>query len=320
VVRSRERVLLPTPALVRRVRDLAGDVGAGLVVLDPALPLGLAGLRLGLPYAVIVHGAEVSVPGHLPGTKPMLGRVLRGSSLLVSGGQFAVTEAERAAGGALPGVVVPPGVDVTRFRPLGAEERGAARTAHGLPVDGPVVLAVTRLVPRKGVDVLVAAAALLARDHADLTVAVGGVGRDKARLERLIGATGAPVRLLGRVRHEDLAGLLGAADVFAMPCRRRWAGLEQEGFGIVFLEAAACGVPQVAGDSGGAGEAVAHGETGIVVRSPDDPVAVADALAVLLENPDLRTRMGGAARRRVETEFDYDVLAARLGSALEALE
>jgi phosphatidylinositol alpha-1,6-mannosyltransferase len=175
-------------------------------------------------------------------------------------------------------------------------------------------------VPRKGIDVLVAAAALLAPDYPDLSVAVGGTGRDAGRLARLISTTGAPVRLLGRLRDRDLPGLVAAADVFAMPCRRRWGGLEQEGFGIVFLEAAACGVPQVAGDSGGAGEAVSDGETGFVVSTPDDPVAVADALAVLLDDADLRARMGEAARRRAEADFSYDRLAQTLGAALRAVE
>ena len=305
---------------MRRIERLAREVGATLVLLDPALPLGLAGPRLGLPYAVIVHGAEVSVPARLPGASGLLARVLRGASLVVSGGHWARDEARRAARGPIPAAVVTPGVDVERFRPLSPDERRAVRAAHGLPVDGTLVLSVTRLVPRKGIDVLVAAAALLAPHHPDLTVAVVGTGRDAGRLARLISTTGAPVRMLGRVRDHDLPRLMGAADVFAMPCRRRWGGLEQEGFGIVFLEAAACGVPEVAGDSGGAGEAVSHGETGFVVPAPDDPVAVADALTVLLDDADLRSRMGQAARRRVEAEFSYDRLAQTLSAALEAVE
>jgi phosphatidylinositol alpha-1,6-mannosyltransferase len=101
-----------------------------------------------------------------------------------------------------------------------------------------------------------------------------------------------------------------------MLCRNRWAGLEQEGFGIVFVEAAACGVPQVAGDSGGAAEAVADGETGLVVRDPDDHVAAADAIHELLADPACRAEMGRASRRRVEQELSYDVLAARLAASL----
>lgn len=319
VVRTDAPILLPTPGLARRVRALAADVGAGLVVLDPALPAGLLGPRLGLPYAVVVHGAEVSVPGRLPGGRAALASVLGGARLVVAAGQFVAAEAERAAGRALPSVVVPPGVDVDRFRPLGPEERRAARAAFGLP-PGPLVVAVSRLVPRKGMDVLVAAASLLAPELPGLTVAVAGSGRDRDRLARLIGGTGAPVRLLGRLPDDQLPRLLGCADVFAMPCRNRWGGLEQEGFGIVFLEAAACGVPQVAGASGGAAEAVASGRTGEVVSRPSDPEAVASALRRVLADETRRGAMGAESRRRAEAEFSYDLLAARLNAALEAHE
>ena len=123
-------------------------------------------------------------------------------------------------------------------------------------------------------------------------------------------------RCWGRVSDEDRADLLGAADVFVMACRSRWLGLEQEGFGIVFLEAAAAGVPQIAGDSGGAPEAVLDGVTGLVVEDPGDPGAVAQALRTLLADPTRRRRMGRAARSRVQESFDNDVLASRLAEAL----
>ena len=319
VVRAAEPVLLPTPGLARRIRALAGDVGASLVVLDPALPVGFLGPRLGLPYAVVVHGAEVSVPGRLPGSRQVLAPVFRGARLVVGAGRFVVGEAERAVGRPLPSVVVPPGVDVERFAPLGEDDRVGARARFGLP-PGPLVVAVNRLVPRKGMDVLVAAASLLGPEFPDLTVAVAGAGRDRDRLHRLIEGTAAPVRLLGRVPDADLPPLLGCADVFAMPCRNRWGGLEQEGFGIVFLEAAACGVPAVAGASGGADEAVASGRTGLVVRRPSDPEAVASALRALLGDHDRRRAMGEEARRRAGAEFSYDLLARRLDEALGAVE
>ena len=121
----------------------------------------------------------------------------------------------------------------------------------------------------------------------DLTVAIAGAGRDRARLEARVRATGAPVRLLGAVPDDELPRLYGVADVFVMACRDRWSGLEQEGFGIVFLEAAACGVPQVAGRSGGADEAVVHGQTGLVVDDPGDPGRVAAALRRLLADDEL---------------------------------
>jgi len=316
VVRTSQKVLLPTPSLARRIDALAAETGAGLVMLDPALPVGLLGPRLATPYGLVLHGAEVTVPGRLPGSRALLGRVLRGASEIVAAGGYPAAEAERAAGRALPVTVVPPGVDPGRFRPLDPERRAKSRALFDLPAEGRVVVSLSRLVPRKGMDVLIEASARLASPRPDLVVAIGGSGRDRRRLERLVARSGAPVRLLGRVPEDDLPDLYGCADVYAMLCRNRWAGLEQEGFGIVFLEAAACGVPQVAGASGGAAEAVAEGVTGLVVDTPSAPDAVARALAALLDDPERRATMGAAARRRVEDEFAYDVLARRLAEVL----
>ena len=311
-------VLLPSPWLVRRIDDLAEEVGASLVVLDPALPLGLVGPHLDRPYAVAVHGAEVTVPARLPGGRGGLRTVFGKATHVLASGAYVAAEVQRVGGPGVPVTVLPPGVDVSRFRPLGAHERAAARQGFGLPVDGRVVVGVSRLVPRKGFDVLTAAAARLAPTHPDLVVAIAGTGRQAGALARSTARRSAPVRLLGAVDHATLPLLVGAADVFSVPCRNRWAGLEQEGFGIVFLEAAAVGVPAVAGRSGGTAEAVAHGETGLVVERPSDPSAVASALALLLADPDLRTRMGRRARERAATDFSYDTLASRLRTLLGA--
>ncbi len=317
VVRTPERVLLPTRGLARRIDALAREIGASLILLDPALPVGLVGPRLtAAPYGLVLHGAEVTVPGRLPGTGQLLGRVLRRAEVVVAAGGYPLAEAERAAGQTLPSVMVPPGVDTERFVPLSEPERQAVRRRLGLPIEGRLVVSISRLVPRKGMDTLIRAAALLAPTRPDLTVAIGGGGRDHDRLARLIRRSGAPVRLLGRVDHDDLPALYGCGDVFAMLCRNRWGGLEQEGFGIVFVEAAAAGVAQVAGSSGGAAEAVADGDTGLVVARPNDPAAVAGALGRLLDDPDERARMGKAARARATADFSYDVLAARLAQAL----
>jgi phosphatidylinositol alpha-1,6-mannosyltransferase len=165
-------------------------------------------------------------------------------------------------------------------------------------------------------DVLIEAVNRLAPSYPDLVVAIGGDGRERRHLERLAADSLADVRVLGRVSDDDRAALLGSADVFVMACRNRWGGLEQEGFGIVFLEAAAFAVPQVAGDSGGAPEAVLDGTTGLVVADPSDPGEVAEAIRTLLADPSLRRRMGRAARKRVQESFDTDVLASRLAEAL----
>jgi phosphatidylinositol alpha-1,6-mannosyltransferase len=276
-----------------------------------------------LPYAVVLHGAEITIPGRLPGSRSLLARVIEGADLLIAAGGYPQAEALRATGGRglPPSVQIPPGVDTVRFVPLAPIERASTRARLALPASGPLVLSVSRLVPRKGMDTLIEAAARLERGgrYPQLTVVIAGSGRDRARLDRLIRRTGAPVRLIGRVPSPDLPALYACADVFALCCRSRWGGLEQEGFGIVFLEAAASGVPAVAGDSGGAAEAVVDGETGIVVADPNDVTAVAAAIDRLLSDPGLAGRQGQAARQRAEAHFAYDVLAARLGAAIEGI-
>jgi phosphatidylinositol alpha-1,6-mannosyltransferase len=319
IVRVPERILyFPTPGALGAVRRYAQEFSVDLVLFDPALPLGLLGPRVGLPYGVILHGAEVTVPGRGPVGRSALARVLRGSAVVVAAGDYPAAEGLRAAGALdVPMVVVPPGVDADAFPKLHAAERRAVRTRLGLPAKGPLVVSVSRLVPRKGMDVLIQAADRLAPSFPDLVVAIAGDGRDLERLRREAERSSADVRLLGRVSDEDRAALLGAADVFVMACRNRWLGLEQEGFGIVFLEAAAAGVPQVAGDSGGAADAVVDGVTGLVVGEPQDPAAVAEALRTLLADPAKRRKMGAAGRARARGSFDHASLASRLASTLE---
>ena len=318
VIRSREPWLLPGPHLVRRVNRLAQRHGARLVVIDPALPAGLVGRSLNLPYAVVVHGAEVAIPGRLPGTQQMLRRVLDGASGVIAAGSYPATECERVLGGSPQTFVIPPGVDTGRFQPIDESERVAVRDRLGLRPDAPTVVSVSRLVPRKGMDTLVRAAGVLAESHPDLQVVIAGDGRDRRRLNRLADRSRAPVTLIGRLDDENIPALYGCADVFAMLCRTRWRGLEQEGFGIVFLEAAATGVPQVAGSSGGAHEAVSHHVTGIVLEEATADSA-ARAIGALLDDGDRRREMGAAARRRAASTFSYSVLAGRLHHAIEQM-
>ncbi len=310
-------LFFPTPGALAAVRRRVDQYDIDLVLLDPVLPLGLLGPRLPVPYGVILHGAEVTIPGRLPGIRHALARVLEGATLVVSAGGYPATEGRRAAPAmTAPVVEIPPPVDSSSIVPLVGSERAAVRARLGLPADGPLVVSVSRLVPRKGMDVLLEAAARLAPSYPDLVVAVAGGGRELERLRRQAARSPVTAAMLGRVSDEDRAGLLAAADVFVMACRNRWFGLEQEGFGIVFLEAAAAGVPQIAGDSGGAPEAVLDGVTGLVVRRPEDPGALAEALRTLLADPALRRRMGEAARIRARDTFAPDVLASRLADAL----
>src|SRR5256714_9154474 len=166
VVRDKDRVLLPTPGLAGRIDALARDVNADVIFLDPALPLGALGPRLrAAPYVAVLHGAEVTVPGRLPGSRALLRRVLDGAAGILAAGTYPGEEAARAAGRPLPGLVIPPGVDVDRVRPAGNDPaiRTLTRKRLGLPATVPLVLGVSRLVPRKGFDVLTDAVARLAR-------------------------------------------------------------------------------------------------------------------------------------------------------------
>ncbi|MFM8650055.1 MAG: glycosyltransferase family 4 protein [Actinomycetota bacterium] len=316
IERTREPVLLPHPWMVKRVNSLAREFGADLVVLDPAVPLGIIGPYLDLPYDVVVHGAEVTVPGRLPVSRQVLGNVLRRARHVIAAGGYPAAEARHAAGRPLDITVVPPGVDTERFRPLSPAERADARRSLGIEPDTQLVVGISRLVPRKGFDTAIRAVAELGPDHPRLVLAIGGSGRDRDRLEKMARELRAPVRFFGRVPNDDLPLLYGCADVSMMLCRNRWGGLEQEGFGIVFVEAAACGVPQIAGDSGGAAEAVDDSVTGFVVRRPTDVTEVAARLRALLADDSLRSRMSIASRERAIEQFSYDVLTRRLGDAL----
>jgi phosphatidylinositol alpha-1,6-mannosyltransferase len=317
VERLPARMLLPGRALRSAIRRLAAEVGAGLVVLDPALPAGLVGPSLELPYAIVLHGAEITVPARVPVLRRVLARPLAGASLLVAAGNYPLAEARRLLGAKLPpAAIVPPGVDTDRFRPLTADERAAARARLGLPPEALVVTSISRLVPRKGFDVLIEAVGALAEDLPRLLCVIGGTGRDAPRLAGVARRARAPVRFLGHVSDADLPLLYGCSDVFAMLCRTRWLGLEQEGYGMVFSEAAAAGVAALAGSSGGSDEAVLDGVTGLVVERPGDLRLVAAALRSLLEDPVRRTRLGAAARRRAEDELGWGGLAERLGESL----
>ena len=184
VVRSPEPVLLPYPWLARRIDAAAEEMGAELVVIDPAVPLGVVGRHLAHPYGVVVHGAEVAVPGRLPVTRQVIGAVLRRADPVVAAGSYPAAEAERAAGRLLPVHVIPPGVDTDRFHPYDDRARLAARERLGLPPDSRIVLGVSRLVPRKGFDVLVEAMDRVVARHPDAVLVICGGGRDGPRLRR----------------------------------------------------------------------------------------------------------------------------------------
>ncbi len=314
--RTREPVLLPHPLMVRKINKMAKQVGAELVVLDPALPLGLIGPNLNLPYAVVLHGAEIVVPGRLPVVSRLLSRVLNNAELIIASGSYPAAEASRVCRSSKRIDIITPGVDIQRFKVLSSEQRIEARKRFGVAEDAELIVGISRLVPRKGFDVLIRAVARLAIEFPKLRLIVGGDGRDRARLERIARELMSPTTFLGRVSDDDLPKLYGCADINAMLCRSRWMGLEQEGFGIVFAEAAACGVPQIAGRSGGASDAVDHDITGLIVEDPTRVDDVVSSLRRLLVDKSQLLKMGQASRLRAENLFDYDKLALKLGQVL----
>jgi phosphatidyl-myo-inositol dimannoside synthase len=307
--------LWPTNDLLRRIVAAAKDNGSEVVLFGHGFPLGLLGPALadrGLPYVALTHGAEVWL-ARTPGASAAMRR-----AFVRAGG---VTAVSRYTAAALRSMVPPevaltvlvPGVDERRFSP---DVDGSAVTArHGLG-GRKVVLCASRLVPRKGQDVLIAGMSLIQEIVPGTALLLVGDGPDRLRLEGLArSAPAGSVVFAGQVADEELPAYYAACDVFAMPCRSRWAGLEVEGFGIVFLEAAASGKPVVAGRSGGAEEAVVDQETGLLAEGRE-PKAVALAVASLLSAPDVAKRMGRAGRRRVEEGLTWARQTERLVAVL----
>ncbi|WP_214326624.1 glycosyltransferase family 4 protein [Nonomuraea sediminis] len=302
IVRHPTSLMLPTPAVARQAARLVASHGADTVVFGAAAPLGMMAPRLREAGArrivMLTHGHEASWAS-TPLFRDAMRRIGEHADVVTYLGEY--TRARLAT--VIPReklVRLAPGVDVDLFRP-GSGDR-------------PTVLCVSRLVPRKGQDQLIRAwpRVLAAVPDAEL-VLVGG-GPDRRRLERL--ADGTPsIRFAGSVPADRLPGYYAAASVFAMPCRTRLRGIDVEGLGIVFLEASASGLPVVAGDSGGAPDAVRHGETGLVVDGTDVE-EVAAALVELLADPDRARKLGAQGRDWVTREWAWDLVAARFHALL----
>jgi phosphatidylinositol alpha-1,6-mannosyltransferase len=313
VVRAKTKVLLPTPHAVREARAIARSEGCDRVWFGASAPLGLMARRLGLERAVASsHGHEVGW-ARVPGTRAALRSIGRQVDVVTYLGEY--THARLApAFGPVRMAHLPSGVDTEAFRPgAGGAE---VRARHGL-VDRPVVVCVSRLVPRKGQDVLVRALPLVQRSVPDAALLLVGGGPSLRALRSMVDELGVSrdVVLTGSVPWEELPAHYDAGDVFAMPCRDRLRGLEVEGLGIVFLEASATGLPVVAGRSGGSPDAVRDGVTGHLVdgRSVTE---VAARLTSLLADPAAARVMGAAGRAWVEEAWRWDVLAARLRGLL----
>ncbi|CAM5566282.1 glycosyltransferase family 4 protein [Streptomyces abikoensis] len=319
VVRDRTTMLLPTPRVTRRATDLLREHGCTSVWFGAAAPLGLmapALRRAGARRLVgTTHGHEAGW-AQLPASRHLLRRIGEGTDTLTYLGEYTRSRIASALTdeAAARMVQLPPGVDEKTFHPGSGGDEVRARL--GL-ADRPVVVCVSRLVPRKGQDTLILAMPRILAAVPEAVLLVVGGGPYEDDLRKLAEETGVAraVRFTGAVPWEELPAHYGAGDVFAMPCRTRRGGLDVEGLGIVYLEASATGLPVVAGDSGGAPDAVLEGETGYVVKG-GSPAQAADRIVTLLRDPELRARMGARGRQWVEEKWRWDLLAERLKELL----
>lgn len=271
--------------------------------------------RTRTPYAVFLYGADLLSEQH----KYHHSRLKRHAARAILGGAAALVAISRWTrdlaftvlgelgldGHGQRVKVVPLGTDPAHFRPgIDATE---LRHRLGLP-DGEArwLVTVARLEPHKGVDTVIRALPAILERVPQARYAVAGSGPEREHLEKLARQTGVgdKVRFLGQVDDRDLPALYNTAAVY-VGASRRAARIGVEGFGISLVEASACGLPVVAGDSGGVADAVRNGETGLLVP-PEEPAAFADAITRLLAEPGLAARFGAAGRRAVESYFNWD--------------
>jgi phosphatidylinositol alpha-1,6-mannosyltransferase len=320
IVRHDTSVLLPTPAVRRHALALLAEHGCSQVWFGAAAPLGLLAPALRAAGATrlvaTTHGHEVGWAA-LPGTSAALRRVASSVDTVTYLGDY--------TRGRLAGAIKPyddrlrrlaPAVDSSVFSPAARDP--ARREQLGL-AGRPVVVAVSRLMPRKGQDMLIRALPQIRRRVDGTALLLVGGGPSRARLERLAADNGVAdhVVFTGSVSHADLPSWYGVGDVFAMPVRERLGGLDVEGLGIVFLEAAACGLPLVAGRSGGSVEAVIDGETGLVVDG-ESVAEVADAVVSLLVDPVAAAQMGRRARAWVSEKWSWQATLRDFHAVLPA--
>lgn len=315
VVRYSAKAIVPVREARDRVQSLARETDAEVALLGSGFAtsgFGAGLSRAGFPHVVLTHGVEYWL-ARIPGAAHAMGRSVSRASRVTALSEFILKQIRPMVPKHIPVSLCPPGVDVERFNPGVSGED--VRRRHGLS-DRPLIVCVSRLVPRKGQDVLIRSMDAIRKRSPDASLIIVGDGSYRARLESL--AREAPegsVVFAGAVPDRTLPEYHAAADVFAMPCRNRWGGLEVEGFGIVFMEAAASGRAVVAGDSGGSAEAVEDGRTGMVVNG-SDPHAVAGAIAACLAEPEMAAALGKAGRARAEEHFAWPEIASMVAGYL----
>jgi phosphatidyl-myo-inositol dimannoside synthase len=312
-------LMLPVPTVAARAAALAREYGATTVWFGAAAPLALLGphlrRRAGVERVIgSTHGHEVGW-SMLPGGRQTLRRIGADADVLTTISRYTRSRVAAAFGPRAALEVVPSGIDTERFRPDPAA-RAELRRRYRVG-DAPLVVCVSRLVARKGQDTLIRALPLVRERVPGARVLLVGGGPGGDRLRRLAREVGVDEHVVfaGAVPAAEVAAHHAVGDVFALPCRTRGGGLDVEGLGIVLLEAAAAGLPVVAGDSGGAPETVQKGRTGHVVDGRD-VAAVASAVAGLLADPERASAMGAAGRAWMRQEWTWPARVARLRALL----
>ena len=306
VIRDRAKVLLPTPRINRSVAKVMKDYDARFIWFGAAAPLGwMSGhlRRSGAKRIVaLTHGHEVWWSKLWPFSlvmKTMAGQI----DALGYLGEFTKRAMMKAVGDSTEMVRIAPGISIDHFTP-GPK---SADLAKELGVENKeLVLCVGRLVHRKGQDRLIEAMPRVLKSIPNAALLIVGEGPRRDVLEKLVAKHNleGTVRIVGRLSYDKLPEVIRLGDVFAMPSRSRFFGLEVEGLGIVYLEASACGVPILAGASGGAPDAVLEGETGLVVDGKNTD-AIADSIIKLLNDAPLRQRMSVRGRQWAAEEWNW---------------
>jgi phosphatidyl-myo-inositol dimannoside synthase len=321
VFRHPGSIMLPVPSVASRACALLTEQGCDRVLFGAAAPLGLLAPRLRAAGAErivgITHGHEAGWAA-LPGARSLLRRIGDDVDALTYLAEYFRVRLTRAlsADAARRMERLAPGVDPAEFRPGAGGPR--IRRERGIDPDRPVVVCVSRMVPRKGQDSLIRAwPAVRARAPGNPLLLLVGDGPYRSRLEAQARQLGVAESVLftGPVSREDLPAYYDAGTIFAMPCRTRHGGLDVEGLGIVYLEAAATGLPVIGGDSGGAPDAVIDGDTGYVVTGGDVKV-LADRLIELVADPAGAAAMGEKGRAWIDRDWTWDRAAERLRAIL----
>lgn len=297
--------------LLGKVLGLALSNRFDAVHAGRVLPEGLVGLiaarLIRRPLAIYAHGEEITT-WRQPAKFRTMVLVYRHADCIIANSKFTRNELLKLGVNQERIALIFPGVDTERFRP--GLKCNDLRVRLGLSGGQKLILSVGRLSRRKGFDQVIRALPLLAERGIDIRYAVIGTGADREYLDSLARELGVDdrVQLLGQVSVDDLPRWYNAADVFAMP--NRDVNNDTEGFGLVYLEAAACGKPALAGTAGGTGSAVVDGVTGLCVDGTSIE-AVASGLARLLEDGEFARKMGENGMVRARAEFSWDSVARK---------